>query len=76
MRNPDSSDGREPDSVFYLGQAREQQRLAETETLRSRRLIHVKAAARWLALGERAKRVERKHAQRPGGDSDAILSGS
>lgn len=75
MRNFDPGNDREPDSVFYLGQAREQLRLAEAETLRSRRLIHVQAAARWITLGERAKRIESRQAERTGG-SGATLPGT
>jgi hypothetical protein len=45
-------------AAFYLGQARDQIRLAELSDLPGRVAIHLNAAKRWMQMAQVARRVE------------------
>lgn len=46
--------------AFYLDQARDQIRLAESTSLPARFRIHAAAAERWMQMAELAHRVEKR----------------
>jgi hypothetical protein len=58
----DLSEGRRQGSAFYVDRARESLQLAEREILHAKRVVHLRAAEKWIQFAELARRVEARAA--------------